>query len=340
MTAFRTCREAARPSAARPSAARLALVFACAAALFAPSLSAQQSLPGRVVRDGEGVAGVRVQLHRVSQAARGQIDSTVSAAGGAFSFRLPPVDTTAGFTVFFATAIADGVRYFGPAVHPGETPAGYAIGVFDTASSQALADSVRVSRRDLFLIPDMDGSMQVAEIVRFRNPARRTLVSESRPLVSIPLPSGIDRFEAGEGDRADSSRAATPGLARVGDRAWLTEPLVPGNRDVFFRYRVPAGVKRLPVSLGRDTDTLFVYVREPAPDVSASGLGEGEPFQAEGDRFTRYVRTALRPDASIAIDWRGPQPPPVDPRWAALAIAGVILAAGAVLAARRSRAAG
>jgi len=36
-------------------------------------------------------------------------------------------------------------------------------------------DEQRVSRRDVFLIPDADGSMQVAEILRLRNTARRTL---------------------------------------------------------------------------------------------------------------------------------------------------------------------
>jgi hypothetical protein len=155
--------------------------------------------------------------------------------------------------------------------------------------------------------------------------------------VSVALPPGVEQFEAGEGDRADSTQAADAGLARVGDRAWLTEPLVPGDRDFFFRYRLPLKVKRLPVSVGRPTDTLFVYVRQPAPDVTASGLGEGVPFTAEGDQFLRYMGTALRPDAAVAVDWRGPQPPPVDPRWAALGIAAAILAAGAVVAARRSR---
>lgn len=325
-------------------AARLALVlFAAAAAALAPfpSAAAQQPLAGRIVRpDGSTRAGVRVQLHRVTQTARGQIDSTVSGPGGAFAFRLPKADTTAGFTVFFATAMADGVRYFGPAIHPNESPDAYAITVYDTASSPALADSVRVSRRDVFLIPDLDGSMQVAEIVRLRNPARRTLVSDSRPRVSVLLPPGVEQFEAGEGDRADSAQAPNPGLARVGDRAWLTDPLAPGDRDFFFRYRLPASVKRLPVALGRATDTLFVYVRQPAPHVSAGGMGDGVPFTAEGEQFTRYTRTALAPDASVAIDWRGPKPPPVDPRWAALAIAAAILAGGVAVAARRSRAAG
>jgi hypothetical protein len=96
----------------------------------------------------------------------------------------------------------------------------------------------------------------------------------------------------------------------------------------------------MPVALGRATDTLFVYVRQPAPDVSARGLGKGTPYAVEGESFTRWQATALGSAASIALDWRGPAPPPVDPRWAALGIAGAILAAGGVMAARRSRAAG
>ncbi|HYH83125.1 MAG TPA: hypothetical protein VEX86_25240 [Longimicrobium sp.] len=335
MTHFRSLREAARPTAAR-----LALVFLCAAAAstLAPTpAAAQQPLAGRVLRDGQGVPGVRVQLHRVTRVSRGQIDSTVSGPGGRFSLRLPAADTAAGFTVFFSTAVADGVRYFGPAIHPEQEAEEYAIAVYDTASSQALADSVRVSRRDVFLIPDANGAMQVAEILRVRNPARRTLVAEGRPRVSVTLPPGLEAFEAGEGDRADSAQASNTGLARVGDRAWLTDPLVPGDRDFFFRYRLPAKVKQLPVALGRATDTLFVYVRQPAPDVSATGLGEGTPFTAEGDQFIRYMATALGPGAPVSVDWRGPRPPPVDPRWAALAIAGAILAAGVVVAARRSR---
>ena len=340
MTPFRRCREAARLPAAR-----LALVLLLLA-LAAP-LAAQRVLNGRVVKDGRGAPGVRVQLHRVTRDSRGQIDSAVSDAGGRFSMPLPRIDPAAGFTVFFATAVADGVRYFGPAVHPEDPAAAYEIAVYDTTSSAALADSVRAVRRDVFFFPDMDGTVEVGEIVRLRNAAARTLVPDARPVVSIPLPPGSEAFEAGEGDRADSARAAADsagaksnGIVRVGDRAWLTQPLIPGEREFIFRYRLPAKVKRLPVALGRPTDTLYVYVRQPAPDVVARGLGEGVPYTAEGVSFTRYLATGLRPGVQPGLDWRGPEPPPVDPRWAALAIAGAILAGGAVVAARRGRTAG
>ncbi|HEX8245021.1 MAG TPA: hypothetical protein VF541_16040 [Longimicrobium sp.] len=325
--------------AARRAAARLALVLLLAAAL-APPLAAQRALNGRVVQGGRGVAGVRVQLHRVTRDTRGQIDSAVSGPGGRFSVALPPVDTAAGFTVFFATAISGGVRYFGPAVHPDDPGGAYDIVVYDTSSSAALADSVRVVRRDVFLVRNLDGTMEVGELVRLRNTAARTLVPDAKPIVSLPLPPGAEAFEAGEGDRADSVKTGDGGMVRMGDRAWLTQPLIPGERELVFRYRLPPGVKRMPVALGRTTDTLNVYVRQPAPDVKARGLGQGTDFVAEGVKFTRYAATGLRADASSGLDWRGPDPPPVDPRWAALAIAAAILGGGALLSARRRRAAG
>jgi hypothetical protein len=334
VTPFRHTREAARCAAAR-----LAFVFLLLAAA-ASSADAQRPLAGRVVREGSGVPGVAVQLHRVTRVSRGQVDSTVSGPDGRFSIPLPPVDSAAGFTVFFATAVADGVRYFGPAVHPDEPAGGYAITVYDTTSSEKLADSVRVSRRDLFLIPDMDGTMQVAEIVRIRNGGRRTLVADARPRISVALPPGAEAFEAGEADRADSTRAPNAGLTRVGDQAWVTDALLPGDRDFFFRYRLSPKVKRFPLTFGRATDTLFVYVRQPAPEVRARGIGEGVPYTAEGESFIRYHATGLRAGSAARLDWAGPSPPPVDPRWAALAVAGVILAAGGVVAARRGRAAG
>jgi len=334
VTRFRRIREAARPAAAR-----LAFVFLGLALALAAPAAAQRPLVGRVLRNGDGVAGVAVQLHRVTRVSRGQVDSTVSGAGGRFTLPVPPVDTAMGFTVFFATAVADGVRYFGPAIHPDEPAEGYAISVFDTTSSETLADSVRVSRRDLFLIPDMDGTMQVAEIVRVRNAGRRTLVADTRPRIAVALPPGAEGFEAGEADRADSTRAPNAGLTRVGDQAWVTDALLPGDRDFFFRYRLSPKTRRFPLTFGRATDTLFVYVRQPAPDVRARGLGQGVPYTAEGENFIRYAATGLRAGATAGLDWAGPAPPPVDPRWAALGVAGAILAAGAVVAARRGRAA-
>ncbi|HYJ80518.1 MAG TPA: hypothetical protein VEW03_12975, partial [Longimicrobiaceae bacterium] len=117
---------------ARRCAARLALALLCAAPCAAADLhpAAAQSLRGEVSRAGRGVAGAAVQLHRVTRAERGVVDSTTSGPEGEFSLTLPPVDSVAGFTVFFATATTDGVRYFGPAIHPDQSAERYRVTVY------------------------------------------------------------------------------------------------------------------------------------------------------------------------------------------------------------------
>ena len=324
--------------APRRTAGRLAFAFFLAALLSSINSidAAAQSLTGRVVKGGAPQPGVAVELHRISTSNRGVTSRATTGADGTFRLPLPPADTAAGFAVVFATASVDGVRYFGPALHPGDRPAGYEIAVHDTTSAAGVADSVRVSRRDVFLIPQMNGGWEVAEVVRIRNPAGRTLVPvEGKPIVGMEIPPAADEFQAGEG--ADSLAGA--GLVRMGTRVWLTEPLVPGDRDLFFRYRLPARRGQTAVPVGHPTDTLNVYVREPGPAVRVAGLTDMDPLEAEGERFARYGGTALVPGARVsfaAADARAGGAP-VDPRAAALAVAAVILAAGAFLAIRRGR---
>jgi hypothetical protein len=263
-----------------------------------------------------------------------------SGAEGRFRVALPPVDTAAGFTVFFATAQAMGVRYFGPVLHAGEAPEGYAITVFDTTSSPAAADSVRVARRDVFLMPSGDGGLEVSELVTVRNGGGRTLFpAGDRPLFGLAIPAPADDFEAGEGAAAGAAVAPPGEVVRMGNVAWVTVPLVPGAREFFFRYRVPGTAEGFALPVGRPTDTLFVYVHQPAPGVEVAGVGAGEPFEAQGERFERYRALALTPERRVAIAWGG-EGPPVDPRLAAVVVAGAVLAAGAFWALRRRPAAG
>ncbi|HEY0093839.1 MAG TPA: hypothetical protein VGB96_05920, partial [Archangium sp.] len=157
--------------AARLTGARLAVVFALAL-LATPA--AAQTLAGRVTRAGSLAEGLTVELHRVTRNTRGPVTRVTTGQGGAFSIPLPPVQDTAGFTVFFATATADGVRYFGPVVHGGKGDTNYKIEVFDTTTSRSVVDSVRVTRRDVVMIPGSEGGWEVAELVRVDNRARRT----------------------------------------------------------------------------------------------------------------------------------------------------------------------
>jgi hypothetical protein len=319
--------------ALRGAACRKAVRLAGFFVLFAAPAGAQ-TLSGRVTSSGRPLPDAVVELHRVTQAERGVVRQVSTDASGRFSLPLPPPADT-GFTVYFATAVAHGVRYFGPPLHGGEGAGDYLIEAYDTTSSTAAADSVTVVRRDVILSAGTEGGWEVAELVRLRNPTRRTLVPAlDRPVVSVPLPAGVGAFEAGAGDQpADSSAAGE--LVPVGGRAWVRAPFVPGERDFVFRYVLPATPQRVALPLGRRTDSLTVYVRQPAPDAEVHGIPEGEQFSAEGERFRRYVGGGLAPDALVEIDWRGPRQSPVDPRWAALAVAALILAAGGWMALRR-----
>ncbi len=330
--------------AARRKAGRLALVFALAA-LSSPA--AAQTLAGRVTRAGTPAPGLEVELHRVTRNTRGPVAKVASGPGGTFSIPLPAVQDTAGFTVFFATAIADGVRYFGPVVHGGAGDTNYRIEVFDTTTSRATADSVRVTRRDVVMIPGSEGGWEVAELVRVDNRARRTLVPDAtRPLFGIAIPKGSTAFEAGDGggEGAEVPQAGArqnPGeIVRVGDRVWVAAPLVPGARDFIFRYRLPATPRQATLPVEHATDSVNLYVRQPAPAIEVAGLGSSRPFAVEGEQFLLFTGAGMRAGSKVGLDWRGPTPSPVDPRWAALGLTALVLAAGAWLAVRRGREAG
>jgi hypothetical protein len=311
--------------AARHTAVRLAAVFVLAL-LAAPAPA--QTLAGRVVRSGAPASGVTVELHRVTRNTRGPVSTVTTGAAGDFSIALPPVQDTAGFTVFFATATTDGVRYFGPVVHGAAGDTNYRIEVFDTTTSRAVADSVRVTRRDVVMVA---GS------------ARRTLVPDAtRPLFGIAIPKGSTAFQAGDGgpesDSPQAGASQNPGdVVRVGDRVWVAAPLVPGGRDLIFRYRLPASPRQAALPVEHTTDSVNVYVKQPAPEMEVAGLAKPKPYEAEGDNFLLFSGAQVRAGSSLGLDWRGPTPSPVDPRWAALALTGLVLAAGAWLGVRRGR---
>ena len=334
MTDLAPRRRAAHRKARRP----LWLPFvhaALAALLFSSAAAAQTTLAGRVVKAGRGVPGAPVELHRVARDTSGLLATAVTGADGGFTFAVPPADT-AGFTVVFAAAMVDGVRYFGPALHPGEPGAGYEVVAYDTTSARAAADSLRVSRRDVILVAGQRGGWEVAEVVRVENPLDRAVVgAEGKPVFGVAVPRGATDFQTDDPLLAQSVSERPRDLVLMGGRVMATVPLTPGGRDFFFRYRLPPGTGTLALPLSQRTDTLAVYVRQPAPGVKVQGLGAGEPFQAEGEQFLRYTATALAPGARVAVRWRAHGGSPVDPRLAAGAATALVLAAGAWFAFRR-----
>lgn len=301
--------------------------------LVAPVAAAQERLEGRVVRNGSGVAGVPVTLHRVTNGASGPAGETTTGAGGAFSLPLPPPpprrDST-DFVVFFATVEADGVRYFGPPLHTTDAPADYRIAVYDTTSAAGAVDSVRVARRDVALVPSDGGGWEVGEIVRFHNTSGRTIVTAGgKPVVGFSLPDSVAAFEVGDGEVTSQE------VARVGKRVLLNSPFPPGVREVFVRYRIPDDASEFRVAPDRATDTLHFFVRQPSPAITADGLTGPRSFRAENEEFVQYSAFGVKPGAALGVEWAVPLSSPVDPRIAAMVAAALVLAVGVWAALRR-----
>lgn len=328
---------AARCTARRPFPLLLPLLALAAGMLLLPEdTAAQSTVQGRVVRGGAGVPNAAVELHRVATDTSGILRTGTADGDGRFSFTLPSVDT-AGFTVFFATAMVDGVRYFGPALHPGEAGTSYVVTVYDTTSARPAVDSLRVGRRDVIVVAGQRGGWEVAEVVRVENPTGRTVVGAGgSPAFTMTVPAGATDFQTEEPGVSESADAEQPrDLVLMGGRVLATVPLTPGGRDFFFRYRLPAKTGTLALPLSQRTDTLAVYVRQPAPDVSVDGLPAGEPFEAEGERFVRYTGTGLAPGATVSLRADTSGGAPLDPRLSAGIVTGLVLAAGAWFAVRR-----
>jgi hypothetical protein len=311
--------------------ARFALVL-IAMALSATAAPAQETagvLRGRVELSGQGLAGVSVTLHTVTQDTSGAVAAAMSGAAGVFEFMLPAPDT-AGFTVYFATAEHLGVRYFGAPVHPGDTVPGYAVVVYDTAT--AVPGAVRLARRDLVLVPHPDGGWEVNEVIRISNPTDRTLV----PPPGIPgwgmrLPPSAEGFQTGgEETPADQVRL-------VGDIVSLTASLPPGERDLLFRYRLPGGEPVAPLNAGVSVDSMNVFVQQPSARLTISGMRPTDMITARGERFLQLSATNLAADAELRLEWEADRAP-FGAVPAGLGAAALVLALGLAAAVRnRSR---
>lgn len=309
----------------------VALLLALAALHPGSRLAAQEQLRGRVVRDGVGVGSVPVTLHRVTRDTAGAVRSGTTAPDGSFALTLPPADA-GGFTVFFVTAEFGGVRYFGTPLHATDPRDGYTVRVYDAVpAGTAGPGAVRAIRRDVVLLPDEDGGAEVNELLRVHNGGRVTLVSDGAPTWEFRLPDGAGAFEVGEGEIAGDA------VARKGDRVLVTGSLTPGSHELFIRYRLPRGARSTTFPLAPGTDSMNLLVRQPSARATVAGFAPPKVVEADGEKFLRYAGAGLASRRQVVVEWDRPAAPPVDPRVAAVAVMGVVLAGGAGLAARRSR---
>jgi len=310
--------------------ATLALLVSC---IFVGQLPAQEpaDLEGQVVRYGEPVSDLRVTLHRVTSEGSGEIAFTNSDFAGRFRFPLDRVEGAA-FTVFFVTADFQSVRYFGPPLHPDAPREAYTVEVFDTTS--VLPQPARIARRDLVMLPETGGSWEVNEIITISNPSTVALVSRTgMPTWEFQIPAEATDFLAGEGDILPHE------INMMDNRILLLTPLIPGDRELYIRYRLPASSAGSTVPIGEPTDTFNLYVQQPSHLTAVIGMQTTRMIEAEGEQFLQYGATGLLAGSNIQLRWARTGPP-VSPVLAAISLTLFLLGIGVVVAWRsRSRSA-
>jgi hypothetical protein len=300
------------------------------ALLFLPGLvQGQERLDGRVLLDGRAQGGAEVALHRVTRDTAGVVGRQRSAPDGSFSFRLPARDPD-DFQVFFTTVDHLGVRHFGPAVHPGEVPERYEVQLHDTVRVAAgTVSPARVVQRDLIVMQDERGGWEVNEIVRLENPRERTLVGDpGQAVAEFHVPTAIEDFSVGEPDDD------TGDLLRMGERVLLVSPLLPGTREVFVRYRIPASPGSITLPLQGSVGSVNLFVRQPSAELTVRGLEPAGLIQAEGERFLRFSGPG---GGAVELAWSAPRLPVVSPTTVGVVALALLLAVGLFFALRRPR---
>jgi hypothetical protein len=311
-------------------------------ALFIPLLLSAQTpqpagevtpLVGKVMRGDQPVPGSRVILHRVTPQEAGEVGTAVTDSAGQFRFLLESVPN-AEFNVFFTTAEYLSVRYFGPAIHADSANAEYIVEVYDTA--RALPLPVKITRRDVIMLPGLDGSWEVDDVVEILNPTQIALVSpQGTPTWDTSVPAGATDFEAGQGSPGDVMPTE---VNLVGDRVLLMSPITPGIQSLFMRYRLPKGPADAVLAIDEPIDTVNVFVRQPSHLTSIAGLQTTKEITVDQEKYLMYTGVGLAPGNDLKLEWGRLSGPPIDPVLAAVIATLLLLGVGAWAAVRNQRA--
>lgn len=254
----------------------------------------ESRLAGHVVHgvEGGGIAGATVELHRVTTEGGSVVDSTVTAADGAFAFRLPEGE---GRPIFLAAARHDGVRYFGPALHAGvETGEAYEVMVYDTVAVSAPPEDLRVGVRHIVVSRGRTGSgLDVAEVVDIIGEDDRTIVpaSDTLALWSTALPEDAREPQALEGGAPAGSVVFDDGRARF--RAMIA----PAGVRITYAYGLDGDELEIPIE--HPTDRVDVVVA--GVDAEVSGAAHAETSTRNGQLMHRYEGTNLEPGETLEV---------------------------------------
>ena len=280
----------------------------------------------RVAADTVAVPNVMVTLHRVITAdTAGAIDSLRSGPAGEFVFELPGMpDPLAQSDIYLTSVNHQGVLYFGAAVHePAQLDSLYLIQVHDTASvSEEVSLPILLRYLVLELTPT---DWVVTDVIQWENTGDRTLVAPAgEPVWRYPLPVGALDMQ--------QSPDLPPESLRQGDGVVeVTAPLTPGIGQFIVRYRLEQ--TRLDLRMAGLVNQVELLVREPAPLLAVTGLGEAEPAELEpGVTYRRFSAAGMQDGRVLVLPGVPQDRFPLE--WLAVMM-GLLLAAVTVWAVQR-----
>jgi hypothetical protein len=288
-------------------------------------------LAGRLVRvkgaDTTALARARVVAHRVGQAHQGPIDSMLTGADGGFRFVVAAPETGA---IYVVSTLKDGIGYFSDPIAPGNA-AGTALTlmVFDTSSA---GPPLEVGTRNVVVTRGAGGQgHRVLDIYQVSNPGVATRVAASGgSTFSVRLPSGAADPQSGASDIPASA------IRFEGNRALVSAPFPPGDKQVVISYTLPASVNTFEVPIDIATSEVDLMLEDSTAQPSAP-LEPTDPVAIEGHTFRRYSATGMSAGSSFKVRFSDPGSSRRATLFASLA-AGALLLGGAAFALMRRRA--
>ncbi|MCY4572474.1 MAG: hypothetical protein OXF01_06695 [Gemmatimonadetes bacterium] len=288
-----------RVSASRPLRAGCLIVLSAVLAAALPARNAAQIPPGRFIFAGEVRIGAEpadtgtVVLHRVSPTLSGSMDSVQVTDGGRFEFVVDTGADSAGVDVYFASIRYQGLLYFGaPVTGVADLVEAYVLRAYPSVG--ATPDTrLPVRVRNVFVEKAEPGpGWLVTDVFEVENGMEVSVVaSEEAATWSHALPPGAFAFSVGRSDLAPE------GASFSGGRVFVSTPFPPGELAYGFHYQLPEDRFTLPMEgATRSMELLF---REPAGELTVTGLASVGPLELDGATFRRFAGREMA--ASVVV---------------------------------------
>ena len=196
------------------------------------------------------------------------------------------------------------------------------------AAGPAVTGTVVLGDQSRLVIEIGDDALNVFNILQIVNTAKRPVKTE-RPLV-FELPK--------KAVGAGMLEGSTPGAVAAGNRVTVNGPFAPGNTTVQFAYSVPLGSEEITIAQkmpAQMTQISVIAQKTGAMQLVSPQLAGTREMTAEGQTYIVGQGGAIRAGDTVTLTLSGLPHRPIWPRNLALALAAVILGAGAWGATRR-----